>query len=103
MSRRKREIGDIAEITSAPISPGEEISHRERRYLASMAVRTICFVGAIVAAQFSMLLAAVLFLASLLLPAIAVVVANSASPRIGGRPDDPGLHLPELGGGRGGR
>jgi hypothetical protein len=94
--RHKHTDEDVVEITSAPTTPGEEIDGRERRYLISMGIRTACFLGAVLTISIPWL-AAVLLLASFLLPAIAVVVANSASPRIGGSPTDPGLRHHELG------
>ena len=35
-------------ITTARTSAGEDFSRRQRRYLISMAVRSVCFVGAVV-------------------------------------------------------
>ncbi|MGO4257108.1 DUF3099 domain-containing protein [Marmoricola sp. RAF53] len=95
--RRKRDDDPVVEITSAPTSRFDEIDHRERRYLVSMAVRTACFIGAIVVFQWSWVASAILMLASFLLPLISVVIANSASPRIGGTPVDPGFTHRELG------
>ena len=91
MDRRRKKGDDVVEITSAPTNVNDEIAHREKRYLISMAVRTVCFLGAVLIFPFSWVLAAVLLLASFLLPAIAVVVANSASPRIQGSPTEPGF------------
>src|SRR5437879_188485 len=87
--RHKHVDDEVVEITSAPTSPGEEIDSRERRYLISMGIRTACFLGAVLTIKIPWL-AALLLVASFLLPAIAVVVANSASPRVGGTPTDPG-------------
>jgi hypothetical protein len=99
---RKRHDEPVVEITSAPTSPDEELAHRERRYLISMGVRTACFIGAVVAISAGVVwLGVVLVIASFLLPAIAVVMANSASPRIEGTPTDPGFYYPELGPGPG--
>ena len=92
MGPRRKKDDLVVEITSAPTNVGDEIDHRQRRYLISMAVRTVCFLGAVITFPFSWILAAVLLVASFLLPAIAVVVANSASPRIQGSPTDPGFH-----------
>ena len=92
MERRSKKDHDVVEITSAPTNVSDEIGHRQKRYLISMAIRTACFLGAVLTFQFSWVLATVLLVASFLLPAIAVVVANSASPRIQGTPADPGFH-----------
>ncbi len=96
-ARRKRHDDAVVEITSAPTSPGDEIDHRERRYLISMGIRTVCFLGAVLTFQFSWVLASVLLIASFVLPAIAVVMANKASPRIGGTPVEPTFKRGELG------
>lgn len=95
-ARRKRDDDAVVEITSAPTNRFDEINHRERRYLISMAVRTASFIGAVIVFPYSWVASAILMLASFLLPLIAVVIANSASPRIGGTPVDPGLMHREL-------
>lgn len=94
--RRKRTDDTVVEITSAPTNRGDEIDHRQRRYLFSMAIRTVCFLGAVFTVSIPWL-AALLLAAAFILPAISVVVANSASPRIQGNPTDPGFHHRELG------
>ena len=96
-ARRKRHDEPVVEITSAPTNRFDEIDHRERRYLISMAIRTACFIGAVVVLQFSWIAAVVLMIASLVLPLFSVVIANSASPRVGGTPVDPGMMHRELG------
>ncbi|MBO9520973.1 MAG: DUF3099 domain-containing protein [Nocardioidaceae bacterium] len=99
--RRKHHDDPVVEITSAPTSPSEEIAHRERNYLISMGIRTICFIGGVVAISTGVVwLGIVLFVASLILPLFAVIVGNSVSPRLEGTPADPGLHHRELGPGR---
>lgn len=83
--------GDPAvRITSAPESPSGEIAARQRRYLISMGIRTVCFVGAIVVGDGW--LRWVLIVLALVLPYIAVVLANAAPTRR----DSPGL-VPTLG------
>lgn len=68
-------------VTTAPQSPRDEQRHRERRYLVTMAVRTVCFVLAIVLMSVGLRwLAAFAIAGSLVLPWIAVVMAN-AGPR----------------------
>jgi hypothetical protein len=87
---------DVVRITTAPESPEREMSHRQKRYMISMAIRTACFVGAIVADGW---LRWVLVAAAFVLPSVAVVMANSASPRVEGTmPPGPGTSRPELGG-----
>ena len=93
---RGRDDADVVRITSAPESPRTELGNRERRYLISMTVRTVCFIGAVVVGDnwFRWVLVAGAFL----LPYVAVVMANSASPRVEGTGlQDPGPIHPELG------
>ena len=88
-------------ITTAPESPGSEMAHRQKRYMISMAIRTVCFVGAIIADGW---LRWVLVAAAFVLPYVAVVMANSASPRVeGSTPLGPGQTRPELGPGESGQ
>src|SRR3954464_10416938 len=76
MSRDLRRKHDEAvRITTAASSAEADISARQRRYVISMAIRTICFVGAIVVGQGW--LRWVLVAAALLLPYVAVVMANA--------------------------
>jgi ABC-type transport system involved in cytochrome bd biosynthesis fused ATPase/permease subunit len=96
-TRRKKADDAVVEVTSAPTNRFDEIDGRERRYLIAMGIRMLCFIGAVILFQFSWVAAAILLVAAFLLPMFAVVVANSASPRIGGTPVDPGLTHRELG------
>jgi hypothetical protein len=90
-ARRRREDDAVVEITSAPTAPGDELAGRERKYLISMAIRSACFVGGVIAiAAHVVWLGAILLVASLILPAIAVVFANSGTPRLPGSPTAPG-------------
>ncbi len=66
-------------ITSARRSREEDLAMRQRRYLISMAVRVLCFVGAIVVGPGW--LRWVLVLGSVVLPYLAVVLANAADQR----------------------
>lgn len=81
---------EVPRITTAGRSPREELAHRQRRYVLSMTVRTLCFIGAVFARSIPWL-CVILIVASFVLPYIAVVMANSASPVI---PEDP-LESPE--------
>jgi Flp pilus assembly protein TadB len=65
-------------ITSARPSRSSDIHRRQTRYLLSMAVRTICFVLAIVT---SGPLRWVLVAGAVLLPYVAVVLANASDRR----------------------
>jgi hypothetical protein len=93
---RGRDDADVVRITSAPESPRTELGQRERRYLISMTVRTVCFIGAVVVGD--NWVRWVLVAAAFLLPYVAVVMANSASPRVEGTGlPDPGPMHPQLG------
>ena len=86
---------EVIRITNAPESPETELGHRERRYIISMAIRTVCFISAIVVEGW---LRWVLVAAAFVLPYVAVVMANSASPRVEGTDLlGPGPVRPELG------
>ena len=65
-------------ITDAHASRSSEIRHRQNRYLLSMAIRTACFVGAVVATG---VLRWVLVVAAFVLPYVAVVMANASGRR----------------------
>ncbi|MGA9746128.1 MAG: DUF3099 domain-containing protein [Nocardioides sp.] len=70
-------------ITSATRSRSDDIAGRQRRYLISMTIRTICFLLAVVSMGHWFMWA--FLAASFFLPTIAVVVANAgASPDPGG-------------------
>jgi hypothetical protein len=58
------------------------MAHRQKRYMISMGIRTLCFVAAVVVGPGW--LRWVLVAGAFVLPYIAVVMANSASPRIEG-------------------
>lgn len=93
---RGRDDADVVRITSAPESPQAELGQRERRYLISMSIRTACFIGAVVVGD--NWVRWVLVAGAFLLPYVAVVMANSASPRVEGTGlPDPGPMHPELG------
>lgn len=70
-------------ITAAPRSPAEEFAARRRRYSLIMGMRIPCLVLAgIVGIGFGLTgLAAVLVVASVPLPWIAVLIANDGPPR----------------------
>ena len=74
---------DSIRITSATRPRSQDIAARQRRYLFSMSIRTICFVLAII---FRETPATWFFVAgAIFLPYVAVVIANAgASPDPGG-------------------
>ncbi|WP_433471929.1 DUF3099 domain-containing protein [Spirillospora sp. CA-142024] len=65
-------------VTDAPRPMSEDIGYRQRRYLMSMGVRTICFLGAVVAAVAGApwWLAVLMVVAAAVLPYVAVIFAN---------------------------
>jgi hypothetical protein len=66
-------------ITTAATSPQEDISARQRRYVISMTIRTLCFLGAVVVGQGW--LRWVLVAGAVLLPYVAVVMANAVGTK----------------------
>ena len=90
MRRGRRTVGGMAKkdhdavrITTATRSRSDDISARQRRYVISMTIRTICFVLAIVSIGHWFMWAFII--ASFILPYVAVVMANAgASPDPGG-------------------
>ena len=103
MARERSREPEAVRITSAAASRNADISARQRRYLVSMGIRTVCFVGAIVAASLGLhWLWPILIGAALVLPYVAVVMANAATtkddgyalldrgsrPELEGSPDD---------------
>ncbi len=87
LRRTPSKRGDEAvRITTAATSAQADISARQRRYVISMAIRTVCFVAAIVVGPGW--LRWVLVAAAVLLPYVAVVMANAATSK------DDGFDLP---------
>lgn len=74
----KEQPGAAAVITSVRASRSDDIRRRQQRYLLSMGIRTVCFVLAVVS---SGPLRWVFFTAAVVLPYIAVVVANTSTRR----------------------
>ena len=78
----RRDRDEAVRITTASSNAQDEIWARQRRYIYSMAVRTVCFLGAIVRRPDGWL-RWVLIAGAVLLPYVAVVMANAA----GGKSD----------------
>ncbi len=72
---------EVVRITTAATSREDEINARQRRYLLSMGLRTVCFVAAIVVDGW---LRWVLVAAALILPYVAVVMANNSATKSDG-------------------
>ena len=79
----RKNVDETVRITTATRPRSQDIAARQRRYLFSMSIRTICFVLAII---FRETPAAWFFIAgAIVLPYVAVVVANAgSSPDPGG-------------------
>jgi hypothetical protein len=82
MARDQHADRGAVRITTASASREKDIAARQRRYVISMTIRTLCFVAAIVVGPG--VLRWVLIAAALVLPYIAVVMANAASSKSDG-------------------
>jgi hypothetical protein len=81
----RREQDEAVRITTAASSRDVDIATRQKRYLLSMSLRSLCFVGAIVAALAHVgWLWPILIAGALILPYIAVVMANATSSKSDG-------------------
>lgn len=70
----RAEQPQVHRVTSAQEALSEEQSRRARRYVLSMAIRTVCFIAAVIASgwlQWAFLVGAVV------LPYVAVIAANA--------------------------
>ena len=77
-------------VTTAPQSPRDEQRARTRRYLVTMGIRVVCFVLAIVLVALDLRWeAGIAVAASLVLPWVAVIVANGGPAR---RVENPSLY-----------
>src|SRR6187549_2342864 len=99
MARERSREPEAVRITSAAASRNADIAARQKRYLFSMGIRTACFIGAIIASLAGIQwLWPILIVAALVLPYVAVVMANATSRRGEGFALlDEGLGRPELG------
>ena len=96
---------DAIRITTAASGKSLDIATRQKRYLLSMSLRSACFVGAVIAALSGAdWLWPFLIAGAIVLPYIAVVLANVATTRAEGFElrGAPGQH-PELKAGAGSR
>ena len=101
--RSRRGEEPVQRITAAPEPLAEDVARRQRRYLAQMGVRLVCFVLTIVTwSHMPRWVSLVLVVAAVVLPYVAVIFANAGRER---RDDaEPFVDLREIGpGGRPGR
>lgn len=93
---RHHHTADAVRITTAPESRAAERDRRQRRYLISMAIRTVCFIGAVAVGPGW--LRWVLAAGAAFLPYVAVMMANIPDQRADGVAlQDPSTHRKELG------
>ena len=78
-SLRRRERPTIHQITGARPGVRDDVNSRTRRYLASMGIRTVCFLLAVVTDGW---LRWVMIAAAVVLPYLSVVFANGGRERI---------------------
>ena len=82
MVREQRHDAEAVRITTAAASRNADLATRQRRYLYSMSLRTLCFVGAIIASLAGVhWLWPILIAGALVLPYIAVVMANAVTTK----------------------
>jgi hypothetical protein len=74
---------EVYRISGAGRSLSDDVNSRTRRYLISMAARTACFLGCVLSFVVlkNAILGWILFVGALLLPYVAVVVANGQRQR----------------------
>ena len=96
----RREQDEAVRITTAASSRNADIAARQKRYLFSMTLRSLCFVGAIIAALAHIgWLWPILIAGALVLPYVAVVMANATMTRRDGFDLPDGRYVRELGSG----
>jgi hypothetical protein len=74
-------------ITAAAAPLSDDVSARARRYLVQMTIRVVCFLGAVAIDHWTRW---VLLAGAVVLPYVAVVLANAGRERR----SDPGTYLP---------
>ena len=79
--------GGVIRITGARSSLTEDVRGRQRRYMFSMAVRTLCVILAIVLWNESRVVAVIALVGGTLIPYLAVVYANAGRENAPDMPD----------------
>ncbi|CAN5510913.1 hypothetical protein BH11ACT8_BH11ACT8_15540 [soil metagenome] len=80
MAKDQNRSGEAIRITTAAANRADDIRARQKRYLLSMSLRTLCFVGAGAASLAGITwLWPFLIAGAILLPYVAVVMANAAA------------------------
>jgi NhaP-type Na+/H+ or K+/H+ antiporter len=87
----------VPQITDARPSRAEELRYRERRYILMMSLRGVCLVAATILvrehAPLAWLWGTILVLGSLILPWLAVILANDRAPRNSHRYAGPNIEI----------
>jgi len=74
-------------ITTAGANPQADLARRQKRYILSMSIRALCFVGAVIAGMAGVnWLWPILIAGALILPYVAVVAANANDSRASALP-----------------
>jgi hypothetical protein len=78
----------VYSVTSAKVGKRDDMSSREHRYIVSMAIRTVCFIGGVIAWQtVGAWLGAILFVGAVVLPYTSVILANAGVRKRGSGTD----------------
>lgn len=82
MTKRRDGTPPIHTITSAPEPLGADIDRRARRYLFQMGLRTVCFLAAVLTwGRVPTAVSVGLLIGAVILPYVAVVLANAGRER----------------------
>jgi hypothetical protein len=85
MGKKVRE-GEVFRITGARSSLSEDVRGRQRRYVVSMLIRTVCLLLAVALWNVQRYVAFGALGAAVLLPYVAVIIANAGRERAPGLP-----------------
>ena len=79
---KQRPQDDVVRITTVGANRSQDIAVRQRRYLLSMSLRSLCFIGAVIAGLANInWLWPILIAGAVILPYFAVVLANVSTMR----------------------
>lgn len=80
MSRDRKPHQSAVVITEAQASPQQQLHSREKRYVIMMGIRVLCLIGAVAVYRISLWLMGVFFVGMVVLPWMAVLIANDRPP-----------------------
>ncbi|MDQ6527494.1 DUF3099 domain-containing protein [Nocardioides sp. LHD-245] len=73
---------DAIRITTAGSSPQDDLARRQKKYVIAMTIRTLCFIGAAISGAAGIhWLWPILIAGAIILPYVAVVMANAGDSR----------------------